>query len=355
MSSRYTDKAPFTPLVDEMRAIVRGLYLALLGREPDAPGLAHWVAIWEAGSDLSAVANGLMSSEEYKSRPMLKSAMPVNDRVPTEALPELLSELPLVIVDVGAQNLSDESHIYSGLLEQSVPCRIIGFEPLEHRRRERLDNDNTGLTLLPAFIGDGREHVFHLNEPDATSSLLPFNRAVTDRLLELAPLRTIATEPALTSTLDEALVGEAYVDLLKLDIQGFELTALRYAKAVLQRTLVVHCEVSFAEIYKGQALFSEVEQYMRAAGFDLVDFSTLCRYPFANTAYTGSRDWLGWGDAVFFRRLDKETYWRETFVQSLIALVVYRKRSLAAWLAGGLENTPASSFMESLIKGDKTV
>lgn len=351
MSSRYKNTKPSAPPANEMGAIVRGLYLSLLGREPDAPGLAHWIAIWQSGSDLAAIADALMSSEEYKSRRVSGPTRTANGRVAIEALPGALNSSPVVIVDVGAQNLSDEDHVYAGLLNQKAPCRVIGFEPLEHRRRERLENDNSGLTLLPAFIGDGREHVFHINEPDSTSSLLPFNRAVTDRLLELTPLRTLSTEPALTSTLDEALAEEAYVDLLKLDIQGFELKALMHASAVLRRTLVVHCEVSFVEIYKGQALFSEVEQYMRTVGFELVDFSTLCRYPFVDTPYTGSRDWLGWGDAVFFRRLESDANWREILVQSLIALVVYRKPSLAAWLARGLEDTPAAGFKDSLLSG----
>ena len=36
-------------------------------------------------------------------------------------------------------------------------------------------------------------------------------------------------------TLDAALVDETYIDLLKLDIQGFELIALQNAEAVLKR------------------------------------------------------------------------------------------------------------------------
>ncbi|KQV84499.1 hypothetical protein ASC90_00145 [Rhizobium sp. Root1220] len=334
-----------------MGVIVRGLYLSLLGREPDASGLAHWIASWQSGSDLTAIANGLMSSDEYKSRRLSAPVKIVNEVATIKALPGVLKNSPVVIVDVGAQNLSDEDHVYARLIDKNIPSRVIGFEPLEHRRKERLEGDETGLTLLPAFIGDGREHVFRLNEPDSTSSLLPFNPEVMGRFLELEPLRTVRTETALTSTLDEILADEPYVDLLKLDIQGFELEALKHASEILRRTLVVHCEVSFVEIYKGQALFSEVEQYMRAIGFELVDFSTLCRYPFAGTPFSGSRDWLGWGDAVFFRRLEGEANWREVLVQSLIALVAYRKASLATWLARGLKNTPAADFMYSLLRG----
>lgn len=342
----------FSPEPDEMEAIVRGLYLSLLGREPDAPGLAHWVKSWTEGADLGAIAAGLLASAEYRDGPAgarrAAAAVARDAQRALAHLPSSLADSPIVIVDVGAQNLDNEDHVYAPLGRQGLPQRIIGFEPLEHRRRERQAVAGTGLTLLPYFIGDGHAHTFHINEPDATSSLLPFNRTVTDRLLELAPLRTVATEPAGTTTLDAALVHEPCIDLLKLDIQGFELAALQNARSVLQRTQVVHCEVSFVEIYRGQALFSEVEQHLRAAGFELVDLPTLCRYPIAGVHHAQSRDWLGWGDAVFFRQLPGSSSWRDQLVQSLIALSVYRKPSLAEWLARNLRGTPAAAYLAAL-------
>jgi hypothetical protein len=42
------------------------------------------------------------------------------------------------------------------------------------------------------------------------------------------------------------------------------------AEAILERTNVVHCEVEFAKIYFGQALFSEVELHLRDRGFELI-------------------------------------------------------------------------------------
>ena len=139
-----------------------------------------------------------------------------------------------------------------------MPLRVIGFEPLEHRRLERLSAASAQVELLPAFVGDGGRHVFHIDVPDATSSLLPFNETVTRRLRGLQNLHTANTENAATVTLDDVLAAEERVDFLRLVIQGFELNALEHAKQLLLRTQVVHCEVSFVEIYMGQALFLEV-------------------------------------------------------------------------------------------------
>jgi len=334
-----------------MATVLRGLYLSLLGREPDAPGLAHWLRTWQQGGDLGVIAASLLASDEYRALATASQRFVGADYLTQQAAREaapLLVDAPLVIVDVGAQDLENEEHVYAGLRRLGVPHRIVGFEPLEHRRQERQLNAGCELSLLPTFIGDGGIHTFHVNDPDATSSLLPFNRAVTERLLELAPLRTVRTETATTLTLDAVLAQEPKVDMLKLDIQGFELNALRHATSVLQRTLVVHCEVSFAEIYQGQDLFSEVEQHLRRSGFELVDLSTLCRYPLSGTPFAASRDWLGWGDAVFFRRLPACASWRDLLVQSVLALAVYHKPSLAAWLAHGLENTPVAPYLAAL-------
>lgn len=341
----------FAPSVQEMTTVLRGLYLSLMGREPDALGLAHWLRTWQQGGDLGNIAASLLASDEYRTFAATSPRKAGTDDYTQHAVraaAQVLIDAPVVIVDVGAQDLGNEEHVYAALGHLGVPHRIVGFEPLEHRRQERQLNAGCELSLLPTFIGDGGIHTFHVNEPDATSSLLPFNREVTERLLELSTLRTVRTEPATTMTLDDELAREHKVDMLKLDIQGFELTALRHAMSVLQRTLVVHCEVSFAEIYQGQDLFSEVEQHLRRSGFYLVDLSTLCRYPLTGTPFPASRDWLGWGDAVFFRRLPAGASWRDLLVQSVLALVVYRKPSLAAWLARGLEHTPVAPYVAAL-------
>ncbi len=269
--------------ISQMEAIIRGLYLGILGRDADKPGLMHWMNLWHKGANVQAIAIGIVNSKEYSQRVKLGNID--SDQLIKSAINEaraLLHQSPLTIVDVGAQNLSNEEHAYTPIIRHKLPHSIIGFEPLEHRRNERLSisNENSPLTLFPAFIGDGRKHIFHINKPDATSSLLPFNREVIDRFVDLADLQTCATESVDTVTLDDVLNDESNIDFLKLDIQGFELSALMHAKKTLGRTLVVHCEVSFMEIYKGQPLFSEVEQYMRGSGFELMDLRSSCRYPF---------------------------------------------------------------------------
>ena len=67
-----------------------------------------------------------------------------------------------------------------------------------------------------------------------------------------------------TTTLDR-LVADCQlerIDILKLDIQGAELLALKGAEALLsgRRVRAVYCEVLFAPIYDGQCQFHEVAE-----------------------------------------------------------------------------------------------
>jgi len=321
------------PAAAQHAQLVRTLYQGLLGREADAAGLHHWCGALAAGADLATLTAAIVDSEEYRRNAQRRQAGAVASARLAERCRAAFGQQALRIVDVGAQMLADEAHVYAALTEHGLRVDVIGFEPLEDKLSERARHDGAGsVRLYPHFIGDGQRHTFHINAPDATSSLLPFNRALTDQLIDLSQLRTERTEAVDTSRLDDVLDDGVGVDFLKLDIQGFELPALRHAGAVLARTNVVHCEVSFAEIYAGQGLFSDIEQLLRAQGFDFLDFHTSCRYAYEGGVDASARDRLGWGDAIFFKRAHALGR-RDLLAQAAIALLIYDKPSLAAALA----------------------
>jgi FkbM family methyltransferase len=316
--------------IGETEELIQALCRAILGRPVDPASLRAWSKIAETPGGLETVVGGLVSSPEYQARAAARSAGPRYATRLADELRPIFAEHPLIIVDVGAQALPGEQHVYAPLRLHRIAHRVVGFEPLAERREERLKQEpETELDLRPWLVGDGEVHEFHVNEPDATSSLLPFNRGVTDQFAELRQFRTLNVESVPTRTLDAELGALPAVDLLKLDIQGFELPALRHATEVLARTSVVHCEVSFAEIYAGQALFSEVEQLLRECGFEFIDFVHLCRYDCGETPTEGAGDRLGWADAVFFRAPERLACRRDFQAQALIASLLYNKSSLA--------------------------
>lgn len=325
-------------------AVVRGLYRGFLGREPDPDGLCHWIERLGAGEGANAILAALMGSSEYMQRHAATGAM-VSLKLRVVAAAAALLARPLTVVDIGAQELAEEGHVYAPLTDSTLQCRIIGFEPQQEKIDASLQRLDPRVTLYPTFIGDGARHTFHLNNVDSTSSLLPLNHALTGQLVDLSHLRTVHTEEVATSRLDDVLVDAGPVDFLKLDIQGFELPVLQHARATLAHTQVVHCEIAFAPIYAGQALFSEVETLLRACGFYLLDFDSMCHYPSSGTTHA-SRDRLGWGDAVFLRETTPEDDPTALLAQSLIALLVYDKPSAAAALAQRYDRATGANFAQ---------
>ena len=65
---------------------------------------------------------------------------------------------------------------------------------------------------------------------------------------------------------DEEIISPA---LLKLDVQGFELEALKGCDDLLHRFTWVYVECSFVELYEGQALADDVIAWLQERAFAL--------------------------------------------------------------------------------------
>ena len=305
---------------------VQRVYRMLLKRDPDAAGLAYHAAVFEKSGDILEVVAALTASSEFTGQHDEASAGGPASADVIETVP---INRPITIVDIGAQRLSDQPHAYDVLTHRGFDLSIVGFEPLTERLDDRRCAEaDLNLTLLPDFIGDGSQRTFHINNYDATSSLFPFNSALTEQFVELKDLHTVSTRTVQTRQLDDILPRKDHVDFLKLDIQGFELEALRGAESLLQRTSVIHCEVSFAEIYERQCLFSEIETFLRDRGFDFIDLVHPHRGGYVVPSGRVVGDRLLWADAVFFRRTEALTP-EARQVQAMIALYVYGKSGFA--------------------------
>ena len=324
------ENPPQPPRESSHERYVRSLYQVVLGREPEPDGLAYWISLIKATGDPTEVLARLLESEEYRGY-----HLPQKTRSEPSGAAELAKRLSpgraLTIVDVGAQILSSEEHIYQPLLASEVPCRVIGFDPLAHRLQERAEKEKAyEEVLLPYAIGDGQRHTLYVNNVDATSSLYPLNEDVVQRFGDMSSLHTVRTEEILTRRLDDVLDCD-HVDFLKLDIQGFELRALEAACQTLSRTAVVHCEVEFVPIYAGQPLFAEVYTFLAKQGFQFVDIVKPVRLPLLVPSGQSYPDTLIFADAVFLRRAASPDADLRV-VQALIAGLVYGKHGLAEWL-----------------------
>jgi FkbM family methyltransferase len=172
-----------------------------------------------------------------------------------------------LIVDIGA-NRGQFALCARHCFAQS---RIVSFEPLAGPAgvyRSLFANDNN-IVLHEVAIGpEPGEATIHLSARDDSSSLLPISEA-QDRLFP--GTAEAGTTVIQISPLNSCLV-EAEIDspaLLKLDVQGFELEALKGCESLLDRFTWVYAECSFVELYTGQALADAVIAWLHEKGLAL--------------------------------------------------------------------------------------
>ena len=150
-------------------------------------------------------------------------------------------------------------------------AQIDSFEPLaepaDRFQKVFVGDANTHLHRCAIGATEGKTTI-HVSRKDDSSSLLPIGNTQTamfpgtgereTRTIRVAPLDAVLTKQYIQSPA-----------LLKLDVQGYELQALRGCESLLDRFRYVYCECSFVELYEGQALAHEVIDYLHQRGFNL--------------------------------------------------------------------------------------
>lgn len=270
---------------------------------------------------------------------------------------------PLRVIDIGSQALDFESDMFAPLRNAAL-VKVVGFDPfappsdLPDGAVDVQRPDGGTIRTYPHLLADGGVVTFHINRFDATSSILPSNRALTGPLglLDLA-LETVDTQKVQSRRLDDVLSDEVAVDLLKIDVQGAAHTVLDHGRAVLARTLVCHVEAEFAPLYLGERLFADIDILLRAAGFSFVDFFTLGRQRFASFEQSPARAFHRgrtlWADCIYLRGLDNPRGLTadDLFRQALIVHACYNKQDLATELLRRADALTGGALGEAYVSG----
>lgn len=254
--------------------------------------------------------------------------------------------LPVTVVDVGAQMLTSEDHVYAPLLAAGN-CRVIGFEPLEDAADKRAAAE-PGVTMLNHFIGKGGPASFQINHFDPTSSLLEPNLDYLRQFYALAdmcrPVKRLQVE---TTRLDDIPEVDG-CDYLKIDVQGGELDVLRGAERLLDTVLFVHTEVEFEPVYVNQPLFSDMDRFLRERGFELLDLTKLGHSGYAALPQQQSRTKLMWADAIYVKSTDRLSALGAPALlkAAYIAHANYKMYDFAAHLIGRFDQDTGSGLLD---------
>ncbi|NUN63519.1 FkbM family methyltransferase [Pseudanabaena biceps] len=174
------------------------------------------------------------------------------------------SQSPNVIYDIGA-NIGTWTLLAKAIIPQAS---IHAFEPLNvfHDRFNQETQDIHDITLHKVALGSKPDKLnMQVTSYSDASSLLQIGDATKDYFgitKEREELVDVVCLDDYVSNFNLPLP-----DLIKLDIQGYELEAMRGAIKCLNHATFIICEVSFVEFYKGQALFPEIVSFLSDHNF----------------------------------------------------------------------------------------
>lgn len=199
-----------------------------------------------------------------------KYAIPkiINERISKVVLKKYLPANP-VIIDCGAHDGSDSVELAT-IFKKGI---IHSFEPVEElylrlkKKAEKYNNihsyqialaDKNG--VMDLYVSEGSS--------DASSSLLE----PVEHLKDHPGTFFKNTVSVSTNTLDSWANKNAIlkVDMLWLDMQGYELNMLKASEFILGTVSVIHTEVSTKETYKEVTQYKEYRSFLESKGFELL-------------------------------------------------------------------------------------
>lgn len=203
-----------------------------------------------------------------------------------DALRRLLSNTtePFV-VDVGA---NDGGFIFG--LDEVVPVRGLCIEPGPDafaRLLERLKTKPKLRGLQAAIAQHEGDAVFYISKSDNGSSLIqpvPHQSSRWAQTEKQITVPTVRLESLLSSE-------EQFVDLLKIDAQGTDLSVLLSAGPLLNPAHIgaILVESNFHQMYEGQDSFADVYRVLTERGYFLAELFR----------YYNRKGWLWYADALF--------------------------------------------------------
>lgn len=172
---------------------------------------------------------------------------------------------PRGIVDIGA--FEGNWSLMAHEIWPDAGLVLIEANQQKHPRLERIAEDK-GFRLERALLGpqDGLEVTFHVME--SGSSVYEENSPLEREAVTLR-----------TRRLDDVVQAADTPDLIKMDVQGYELEVLRGGLETLARAQAVLIELSLIEINQGAPILHEALDFMAGHGFVTFDIFEFHRRP----------------------------------------------------------------------------
>jgi FkbM family methyltransferase len=173
------------------------------------------------------------------------------------------------IIDIGAAE-----GVIALKFSQAFPEAIVFvFEPIKNTFEILLRNTSSNhkvITVNKALGNSHEEKIIHIAHRITSSSIFDIEKDIENNYFA-EQLRYESDEEITVSRLDDEIPSETIVNIIKIDVQGFELEVLKGAEQTLKRTCLVVLEMQNHNLYNKAPKYYELDEYLRNNGFELYD------------------------------------------------------------------------------------
>jgi 2-O-methyltransferase len=201
------------------------------------------------------------------------------DGIPYHEIAKYIPSNP-VILEAGAadgKNTVEMSHFWPGSVIHAfepVPDAMRLTKEVTKSIRDRVQLHPYALGSVPARLQMNVSGNGGANETQSSSLLPPSGHL--DEFANVSFNQKIEVDVLpLDDWADQEGVGK--LDFLWLDLQGYELEALKGAERLLRSVSAIHTEVSHIELYQGGVLYPELRDWLQQRGFRPVVNATFRR------------------------------------------------------------------------------
>lgn len=182
---------------------------------------------------------------------------------------ELLQKEPKVIIDCGA-NIGFVTHQFRSKFPNA---KVFSFEPNPSvfKKLEKHYRADPTITCLNLGVADVKgELTFHVNKNTGTSSFLPPTQYHKDNLASSKIVPKKVPVIHLQEIMDQYEIE--HIDILKLDIEGYEVKAMEGIDDITNSVSIIFTEVNLIPTYENQPLIEDIILYLRNKGFHVFNF-----------------------------------------------------------------------------------
>ena len=236
------------------------------------------------------------------------------------------NDTPITICDIGASSIDKTEFIDE--LFNNTNSKLIGFEPNEEEFN-KLEKNNPKKKFYNYAIGDGSEKYLNICYGAGMSSFLEPDMDYLNNFYSFDEFAKIVKKKKIkTKKLDDI---KEKIDLLKIDVQGYEYEIIQHGKEKIKNSLVVQLETSPIPLYKNEKTSSEVINQLEKLGFSLHMFNKINTKTFKpmkinNNIYQGLHH-LFQLDCVMINNFKNINFFNKEDLTKLILIMFYSFKS----------------------------